>query len=159
MPTSRAPTGTNSAHRWPDEFVSDPRFATIACGGNQLIALCGQGNCPDSFALPSCRRPTKFERLGRPPPSTMSHVAASYQVSAATLSMGRRFYPRRYQRFPGLHAPAEAVAWSRALDWRDNPYSRFLLRRELLRFVATRAGTDPRHNVFWWPPRKRWPRW
>ena len=62
--------------------------------------------------------------------------------------MGRRFYPRRYQRFSGLRAPAEAVAWSRALDWRDNPYSRFLLRRELLRFVATRAGTDPRHNVF-----------
>ncbi len=78
----------------------------------------------------------------------MGYVAASYQMSAATLSVGRRFYPRRYQRFPGLRASAEAVAWSRTLDWRDNPYSRFLLRRELLRFVAARAGTDPRHNVF-----------
>ena len=40
------------------------------------------------------------------------------------------------------------MAWSRTLDWRDNPYSRFLLRRELLRFVAARAGTDPHHDVF-----------
>ena len=78
----------------------------------------------------------------------MSYVTTSYQMSAATVNVGRQLHPRRYQRFPGLRSRAEAVAWARMLDWRENPYARFLLRRELLRFVTARAGEDPRHNVF-----------
>ena len=64
------------------------------------------------------------------------------------LEIGRKFYPRRYHRFKDLRPYQEARDWARMLDWRQNPYDRFLLRRELLRHLESAEVYGGPRNVF-----------
>ena len=71
------------------------------------------------------------------------------QPSDTVMEVGRNLHPRRYCRFKDLRPDLEAVEWSRKLDWRNNPYDRFLLRREILHhleatsFYASQAKGYP----------------
>jgi len=62
--------------------------------------------------------------------------------------IGAKFFPRRYRRFKDLRPYQEACEWARTLDWRQNPYDRFLLRRELLRHLESTEFREGRRNVF-----------
>ena len=64
------------------------------------------------------------------------------------LEIGTRFFPRRYRRFRDLRPYQEACEWARKLDWRRNPYDRFLLHRELLRHLESTEVYEGRRNPF-----------
>jgi hypothetical protein len=64
------------------------------------------------------------------------------------LEIGAKFFPRRYRRFEDLRPYPEACEWARNLDWRQNPYDRFLLRRELLHHLESIASYAGIRNVF-----------
>ena len=64
------------------------------------------------------------------------------------LEIGAKLFPRRYRRFRDLRPCQEACEWARKLDWRQNPYDRFLLRRELLRQLESTEFYEGRRNVF-----------
>ena len=71
------------------------------------------------------------------------------ELSDVLLEVGGRLCPRRYQRFRNLRPWAEAAQWARTIDWRKNPYDRFLLRREILRQLESQVVHEPDfHNVF-----------
>ena len=57
------------------------------------------------------------------------------QLSETMLEIGAKLYTRRYHRFKDLRPFHEACEWAQSLDWRNNPYDRFLLKRELLRHI------------------------
>lgn len=63
--------------------------------------------------------------------------SSSSEPSEALLEIGRRFYPRRRARYRDLRPYQEACEWARTLDWRGNPYERFLLHRELLHYFLS----------------------
>jgi hypothetical protein len=62
--------------------------------------------------------------------------------------MVAKLFPRRYRRFKDLRPYQEACEWARTLDWRQNPYDRFLLRRELLHHLESSEFHNGRLNVF-----------
>ena len=64
------------------------------------------------------------------------------------LEIGAKLFPRRYRRFRDLCPYQEAREWARTLDWRQNPYDRFLLRRELLRHLESTEFYEGLRNVF-----------
>lgn len=64
------------------------------------------------------------------------------------LEIGGKLYPRLYRRFRDLRPYREACRWARKLDWRQNPYDRFLLRRELLRHLESTEFYRGRRNIF-----------
>ena len=55
------------------------------------------------------------------------------------LEIGAKLFPRRYRRFKDLRPAQQACEWAPTLDWRQNPYDRFLLRREILHHLETTA--------------------
>jgi hypothetical protein len=62
--------------------------------------------------------------------------------------VGRKLYPKLYRRHGDLKDYQEARRWAERLDWRNNPYDRYLLRRELLHFIeAQRYDVSPFCNV------------
>jgi hypothetical protein len=69
------------------------------------------------------------------------------QPSELMLEIGAKLYPRLYKRFKDLRPSIEACKWARTLDWRNNPYDRFLLRREILRHLESKEPHSPR-NIF-----------
>ena len=73
----------------------------------------------------------------------MSEIAQTRELSDTLLEIGGKLCPRRYRRFRDLRASEEAEQWARGLDWRDNPYDRFLLRREILRQLESTAVYEP----------------
>ena len=76
-------------------------------------------------------------------------------LSDTLLEIGGRLCPRRYQRFRDLRPWEEAAEWARTLDWRGNPYDRFLLRREILRQLESTAVHEPDfHNVYTYASRE-----
>jgi hypothetical protein len=62
--------------------------------------------------------------------------------------IGTKLFPRRYRRFPDLRPYPEACEWARTLDWRQNPYDRFLLRRELLHHLESTEVYHGSLNIF-----------
>lgn len=70
------------------------------------------------------------------------------EPSELMLEIGAKLFPRRYRRFKDLRPYQEACEWARTLDWRQNPYDRFLLRRELLRHLENTEFYEGRRNVF-----------
>ena len=62
--------------------------------------------------------------------------------------IGEKLFPRRYHRFKDLRPYPEACEWARALDWRQNPYDRFLLRRELLHHLESTEFHNGHRNIF-----------
>ena len=64
------------------------------------------------------------------------------------LEIGAKLFPRRYRRFRDLRPYQEACEWARKLDWRQNPYDCFLLRRELLRHLESTEFYKGSRNVF-----------
>jgi len=64
------------------------------------------------------------------------------------LEIGAKLFPRRYSRFRDLRPYQDACEWARKLDWRQNPYDQFLLRRELLRHLESTQFYEGRRNVF-----------
>ncbi len=69
-------------------------------------------------------------------------------IPECTFSIGRRFYPRLYKRYKDLRDYNEAAEWSRTLDWQNNPYDRFLLKREILRHLESELYYRGPQNVF-----------
>src|SRR5215469_7183584 len=69
------------------------------------------------------------------------------QPSELMLEIGAKLFPTRYKRFKDLRPDQEACQWARTLDWRENPYDRFLLKRELLRHLEASELHSPR-NIF-----------
>lgn len=57
-------------------------------------------------------------------------------------------FPRRYRRFRDLRTYKAACDWSRTLDWQRNAYDRFLLERELRRYLEATQGYLGRENLF-----------
>jgi hypothetical protein len=70
------------------------------------------------------------------------------EIPECTLSIGRKFYPRRYTRFRNLRDYKEAAEWSRALNWQTNPYERFLLKREILKQLEAELTYCGEKNVY-----------
>lgn len=64
------------------------------------------------------------------------------------LEIGAKLFPRRYRRFKDLRPYQEACEWARTLNWRENPYDRFLLRRELLHHLEATQFHAGSSNVF-----------
>ena len=64
------------------------------------------------------------------------------------LEIGAKLFPRRYRRFKDQRPEQQACEWARTLDWRQNPYDRFLLRREILHHLESAAFHEGRRNVY-----------
>ena len=65
-----------------------------------------------------------------------------HEPSGTVLAIARQFYPRRYRRHHDLRSFDDAREWARQLDWRNNPYERFLLERELIRYIEAATHLD-----------------
>jgi hypothetical protein len=70
------------------------------------------------------------------------------EPSDIMLELTSEFYPRRYRRFKDLRPYQDACEWAQKLDWQNNPYDRFLLRRELLRYLESTEFYRGRRNIF-----------
>jgi hypothetical protein len=70
------------------------------------------------------------------------------QLSETILEIGRKLHPRRYCRFKDLRPYQEACDWAKRLDWKSNPYDRFLLRREILHHLESEAFYEGRLNIY-----------
>jgi hypothetical protein len=77
------------------------------------------------------------------------------QLSDVLREVGGHLCPRRYRRFRDLRPWEEAAEWARTLDWRGNPYDRFLLRKEILRQLeSTLVYASDFHNVYTYASRE-----
>jgi hypothetical protein len=77
------------------------------------------------------------------------------EVSDTTMEIARKLHPPRYKLFKNLRPYEEAAEWAQKLDWRENPYDRFLLRREILRHLETRSIHEPGfRNVYTYASRQ-----
>jgi hypothetical protein len=76
------------------------------------------------------------------------------QPSDTVMEIGRNLHPRRYRRFTDLRPDLEAVEWSRNLDWRNNPYDRFLLRREILHHLEATSFYEGGWNIYSYASRR-----
>ncbi len=70
------------------------------------------------------------------------------EIPAFMLELGAKLFPRRYRRFRDLRPYQEACEWARTLDWRQNPYARYLLRRELLLHLESTECYGGSRNIF-----------
>lgn len=59
-----------------------------------------------------------------------------------------QIFSRCYHRFKDMRRYSEACRWAKTLDWRDNPYDRFLLRRELLHHLEATEIYFGDQNIF-----------
>jgi hypothetical protein len=78
----------------------------------------------------------------------LNEIGHNREVSDTVLEIVARLCPRRYRRFKDLRPYGEASEWARKLDWRNNPYDRFLLRREILHHLESFAFYEPKWNVY-----------
>jgi hypothetical protein len=65
-----------------------------------------------------------------------------HELSETTLEVARKVHPRRYSLFKDLRSFEETAEWAEKLDWRENPYDRFLLRPEILRHLENRTSVS-----------------
>jgi hypothetical protein len=70
------------------------------------------------------------------------------KLTDTMFEIGAKIFPRRYHRFKDLRPDQQACEWARTLDWRQNPYDRFLLRREILHHLESTAVYEGRLNVY-----------
>jgi hypothetical protein len=87
--------------------------------------------------------PPQYCHGGRAP-----NFMSKAEPSDLMLEIGAKLFPRRYRRFKDLRPHLEACEWARKLDWRQNPYDRFLLHRELLRHLESTEFYEGSRNVF-----------
>jgi hypothetical protein len=78
----------------------------------------------------------------------LNEVQHNREFSDAVLEIAAKLYPRRYRRFKDLRPFQEACEWARKLDWRNNPYDRFLLRREILHHLESFAFYEAKWNFY-----------
>ena len=78
----------------------------------------------------------------------MSNPECRPELTETMLEIGAKLFPRRYSRFKDLRPDQQACEWARTLDWRQNPYDRFLLRREILHHLESTASYESRRNVY-----------
>ena len=76
------------------------------------------------------------------------------QPSDTVMEIGRNLHPRLYRRFKDLRPDLEAVEWSLNLDWRKNPYDRFLLRREILHHLEATSFYEGDWNIYTYASRE-----
>jgi hypothetical protein len=69
----------------------------------------------------------------------MASIDTRPETSELLLEIGAKLFPRRYHRFKDMRPYQEACEWADTLDWRNNPYDRFLLRREILHHLEDEA--------------------
>jgi hypothetical protein len=80
-------------------------------------------------------------------PPVMSAREEKAELSEVMLEVGGRLFPRLYKRHGDLRNQGEVRQWAEKLDWRNNPYDRYLLRRELLRHIESYRYDMPGCNV------------
>jgi hypothetical protein len=73
---------------------------------------------------------------------------SKHELTETMLEIGAKLFPRRYHRLKDLRPDQQACEWARTLDWRQNPYDRFLLRREILHHLESTAFHEGRLNVY-----------
>jgi len=78
----------------------------------------------------------------------MSNLECRPELTETMLEIGAKLFPRRYSRFKDLRPDQQAFEWARTLDWRQNPYDRFLLRREIHHHLENNASYESRRNVY-----------
>ena len=78
----------------------------------------------------------------------MKNLANKPELTETMLEIGAKLFPRRYHRFKDLRPDQQACEWARTLDWRHNPYDRFLLRREILHHLESTGSHEGSRNVF-----------
>jgi len=79
----------------------------------------------------------------------MRKTSQGRDVSETTLEIARKVHPPRYKLFKDLRPLSVAAEWAQKLDWRGNPYDRFLLRQEILRLLEDTVIHEPGiRNVF-----------
>ena len=77
-----------------------------------------------------------------------SNPESKPELTETMLEIGARLFPRRYSRFKDMRPDQQVCEWARTLDWRQNPYDRFLLRREILHHLESTAFYEGRLNVY-----------
>ena len=77
-----------------------------------------------------------------------SNPESKPELTETMLEIGAKLFPRRYCRFKDLRPDQQACEWARTLDWRQNPYDRFLLRPEILHHLESTAFYEGRRNVY-----------
>lgn len=77
----------------------------------------------------------------------MNARAQKAELSPIMLEVGGRLFPRLYKRHGDLRNQCEVRKWAESLDWRNNPYDRYLLRRELLHHAEADRSDMPEFNV------------
>jgi len=78
----------------------------------------------------------------------MASAAREHELSDTILEIGSKLHPRRYRRFKDLRTLEEACEWAEGLDWRNNPYDRWLLRREILHYLESTICYEPGWNIY-----------
>ena len=76
----------------------------------------------------------------------MSAREETTELSPAHLEIEMTLFPRRYSRYKDLRS--DVGAWARTLDWPNNPYDYFLLRREILRQFEAIIIYEGARNVY-----------
>jgi hypothetical protein len=77
----------------------------------------------------------------------MSAREEKAELSEVMLEVGGRLCPRLYRRHRDLRDYQDLRWWAERLDWRNNPYDRYLLRRELLHQIEAYRGDMPEFNA------------
>src|SRR5580698_83698 len=70
------------------------------------------------------------------------------ETSDLLFEIGAKLFPRRYHRFKDLRPYQQACEWARTLKWRQNPYDRFLLRREIVHHLESTAIHEGHWNIY-----------
>lgn len=73
---------------------------------------------------------------------------SKYEASKLMQEMGAKLYPRRYRRYRDLRSFEDACDWAKTLDWQNNPYDRYLLKRELLHHLESTEFYKGSLNLF-----------
>ena len=81
-------------------------------------------------------------------PNQVTGEFHNVKISEVMLEIGRKLYPRLYRIHKDLRTEKESHEWARTLDWRNNPYDRFLLRREIFRQYESYAYYSRFYNLF-----------
>lgn len=69
-------------------------------------------------------------------------------ISDSMLDFYRKFAPRRYSPASCVHSYLEARKWAERIDWKNNPYDRYSLHRELFYHVVRYSCKYPSESVF-----------
>jgi hypothetical protein len=124
--------GTSAAVRNP---LTSPIVLSTLVGSSKFVS------CDSAAPIGSGRSPWTSRGMINPDESKT-------ELTETMLEIGAKLFPRRYHRFKDLRSHQQACEWAQTLDWRQNPYDRFLLRRELMHHIESTAFYEGHLNVY-----------